>query len=318
MLAFDIEESMWLEIAIMVLALLWDVTLGEQRRWHPVSGMGSAISLLERKAPGQGRVKPFLYGLGMAVLLPGALGVATYFLARGLLRLHEVAYVVVGTYLFKSCFSVRELGRAALRVFDKLTANRLDEARERLVSLVSRDTGGLSRQLVASAAVESVAENSTDSFVAPWLAFALFGLPGAVAYRVLNTMDSMLGYRGRYEYLGKATARLDDLVNLIPARLAAMLIVMAAWLPGLSAKRAWQTMWHQHSLTESPNAGWTMSAMAGALGVELQKAGHYKLGKSLTPVGPTQIRQAVAVMRRVALLSFILTLGILVARYVVF
>lgn len=302
----------------MVLALLWDVTLGDPQRFHPVSGMGSAINLLERKAPEQRRVKPFLYGLGMAVLLPGALGVATYFLAQGLLRLHEFAYVAVGTYLLKSCFSVRELGRAALRVSDKLAANRLNEAREQLVSLVSRDTGELSRQLVASAAVESVAENSTDSFLAPWLAFALFGLPGAVAYRVLNTMDSMLGYRGRYEYLGKAVARLDDLVNLIPARLTAMLIVMVAWLPGLSAKRAWQTMRHQHSLTESPNAGWTMSAMAGALGVKLQKAGHYKLGKSLTPVGPAQIKQAVAVMRRVALLSSILTLGILVARCVVF
>jgi len=302
----------------MVLALLWDVVLGEPRRFHPVSGIGVVIGWLERKAPGQGKVRPFLYGLGMAILLPAALGVAVWYLGWGLVRLHEVAYLVVGTYLLKSCFSVRELGRAARGVADELEAVHLDRARERLTSLVSRDTVGLSPQLAASAAVESVAENSTDSFLAPWLAFALFGLPGTVAYRALNTMDSMLGYHGRYEYLGKAAARLDDLVNFIPARLAAVLITVAAWLPGSSARRAAQTMWHQHRRTESPNAGWTMSAMAGALGVELQKVGHYKLGQPGSPVGPIKIRQAVAVMHRAAVLAFLLALGVMVIRYGIF
>jgi adenosylcobinamide-phosphate synthase len=312
---FGIEWSIWSGIAIMVLALLWDVVLGEPRRFHPVSGVGVIIGWLERKAPGRGRVRSFLYGLGMAVLLPAALGVAAWYLGWGLVRLHEIAYLVVGTYLLKSCFSVRELGRAALEVAGELEAGHLDKARERLTSLVSRDTAGLSPQLAASAAVESVAENITDGFLAPWLAFALFGLPGAVAYRVLNTMDSMLGYHGRYEYLGKAAARLDDLVNFIPARLGAVLITVAARLPGSSARRAWRTMWRQHRLTESPNAGWTMGAMAGALGVELQKVAHYKLGQPVSPVGPVQIRQAVAVMQRVAGLAFLLSLGVMVIRY---
>jgi adenosylcobinamide-phosphate synthase len=315
---FGVEWSIWSGIVVMVLALLWDITLGEPKRFHPVAGMGTVTGWLERRAPGQGKVRPFLYGLGMAVLLPAALGAAAYYLGRGLIWVHEVAYLMVGTYILKSCFSVRGLGRAALGVAGELEAGRLDGAREQLTSLVSRDTVGLLPQLVASAVVESVAENTTDSFLAPWLAFALFGLPGAVAYRALNTIDSMLGYHGRYEYLGKAAARLDDLVNFIPARLAALLITVTAWQPGLSARRAWQTMWHQHRRTESPNAGWTMSAMAGALGVELQKVGHYKLGRPASPVGPVQIRQAVAVMYRVAVLAFFLALGILVVRYVVF
>jgi adenosylcobinamide-phosphate synthase len=315
---FGIEWPIWSGIAIMVLALLWDIVLGEPRRFHPVSGVGAVIGWLERKAPGQGRVRPFLYGLGMAVLLPAALGVAAWYLGRGLVRVHEVAYLVVGTYLLKSCFSVRELGRAARGVADELEAVRLDRARERLTCLVSRDTEGLSPPLAASAAVESVAENSTDGFLAPWLAFALFGLPGAVAYRALNTMDSMLGYHGRYEYLGKAAARLDDLVNLIPARMSAVLIVAAAWPAGSSARRAWQTMWRQHRRTESPNAGWTMSTMAGALGVELQKVGHYKLGQPGSPVGPVKIRRAVVVMYRAAALAFLLALGVMVIRYGIF
>jgi adenosylcobinamide-phosphate synthase len=318
MLPFGVEGLIWSEIAILVLALLWDVTLGEPGRFHPVSGMGKVVSFLERRGPKQGKVAPFLYGLGMVILLSGVLGTAAYFLGWGLQRISGIAYIAVGVYLLKGCFSIRELGSAGLRVADRLEANRLDEARKQLRSLVHRDRRVLSPQLVASAAVESVAENTTDSFLAPLLAFALFGLPGAVAYRVLNTLDSMIGYHGKYEYLGKAAARLDDLVNLIPARLAAALISVAALFQGLSGKRAWLTMWRQHGITESPNAGWTMSAMAGALGVELQKVGHYKLGEPLNPVGPAQIKQAVVVMRWVAVLTFFLVLGILVIRYVVF
>ena len=91
------------------------------------------------------------------------------------------------------------------------------------------------------AAIESAAENTTDSYVGPWLAFALFGLPGAVAYRALNTLDSMIGYRGRYEHLGKASARLDDLANLAPARLSALLMLAAGALRRLPARRGWHT-----------------------------------------------------------------------------
>ncbi|HEX77828.1 MAG TPA: cobalamin biosynthesis protein CobD [Dehalococcoidia bacterium] len=302
----------------MVLALLWDVIWGEPRRFHPVSWIGGSVSLLEKKAPRQGKVMPFLYGLGMTILVPGIFAAAVYFLGRGLQRLSDVAYIAVGAYLLKGCFALRELDRAALRVSGELEANRLGGAREQLKSLVSRETAGLSPELVASAAVESVAENTTDSFLAPWLAFALLGLPGAIAYRALNTLDSMIGYHGKHEHLGKAAARLDDLINLIPARLAALFISMAALLQGLSAKRAWLTMRRQHNRTESPNAGWTMSAMAGALGVQLQKVGHYQLGEPLNPLGPAQIKQATVAMRWVAGFSFLLALGILVARYVVF
>ena len=110
-----------------------------------------------------------------------------------------------------------------------------------LRSLVSRDARALTGPQVAMAAIESAAENTTDSYVGPWLAFALFGLPGAVAYRALNTLDSMIGYRGRYEHLGKASARLDDLANLAPARLSALLMLAAGALRRLPARRGWHT-----------------------------------------------------------------------------
>ena len=131
---------------------------------------------------------------------------------------------------------------------------RLEEARASLRSLVSRDPTSLSPSLVAASAIESVAENTTDSYVGPWLAFALLGVPGAVAYRAVNTLDSMIGYRGSYEYLGKASARVDDAVNLLPARLSALLLLASRALGRLPVRRAWRTMWRDRGRTTSPNA----------------------------------------------------------------
>ena len=142
--------------------------------------------------------------------------------------------------------------------------------------------------------MESVAENTTDSFLGPWLSFAIAGLPGAFAYRAVNTLDSMIGYHGRYEYLGKVSAHLDDAVNVLPARLSAFLLVAAAALLGRSPRRAWAIMEREHARTESPNAGWTMAAMSGGLGISLEKRGHYAIGQGLREPGPRDVRGAVA------------------------
>jgi adenosylcobinamide-phosphate synthase len=174
-----------------------------------------------------------------------------------------------------------------------------DGARAALRSLVSRDTAGLEPPLLAAAAIESLAENATDSFIAPWLAYALAGLPGAFAYRTINTLDSMIGYRGRYEYLGKAAARLDDLANLLPTRAAALLLALAAPAGCGSPPRAMRTALRHHTRTASPNAGWTMAAMAGALGVRLEKRDAYVLGTGRDP-GSADVRRAERIVWAVA------------------
>ncbi|NJN68054.1 MAG: cobalamin biosynthesis protein, partial [Chloroflexaceae bacterium] len=148
------------------------------------------------------------------------------------------------------------------------------------------------RAAIAAAAIESLAENTSDSVVAPLLAYALGGLPGAFAYRAANTLDAMVGYRGRYEYLGKVPARLDDLLNLVPARLTALLIAAAAVGCSADAPQAWQVMWRDHALTASPNAGWPMAAVAGALGVRLEKMGHYCLNERGRAPTAADIRRA--------------------------
>jgi adenosylcobinamide-phosphate synthase len=109
-------------------------------------------------------------------------------------------------------------------------------------------------------------------------------VPGAIAYRIINTFDAMIGYHGRWEHLGKFAARLDDVANFIPARITALIIVLAAWICKRNTRQAWHIMLRDHKKTQSPNAGWTMSAIAGALGVQLEKAGYYKLGDNHYPL----------------------------------
>jgi adenosylcobinamide-phosphate synthase len=214
--------------------------------------------------------------------------------------------VVIEALALKSMFSLRGLARAALAVHDDLGRADLGAARAGVGrDLVSRPTGTLDAGQVTSATIESVAENLTDAFLAPLLFFVVFGLPGAVAYRVINTADAMIGYRdGPLLYFGRVAARLDDLLNLVPARLAALLLVAAAAIAGADARGALATMRRDHARTASPNAGWTMSAMAGALAVTLAKPGAYTLGAGPSP-SPADISRAVHLLGIAAALAVV-------------
>ena len=271
-----------LDALALLLALALDLAMGElPNRLHPTVWIGKTVALAERIAPGPDSAPAVQLVAGglMALVVPAAWGAAAWAVAYGLMQLHPIAYLLLVAILLKTTFSVRMLHRVAADIGRILSSGNIDEARCQMSALVSRDTSQLTIGQMAAGAIESVAENITDSVVGPLLAFALFGLPGAVAYRAINTLDSMVGYHGRYEYLGKASARLDDLVNLIPARLAALLLwATTAVLPGMAGGRAWSVMLAHRGRTESPNAGWTMAAMAGGLGVTLEKIGHYRLG----------------------------------------
>ena len=277
-------------LLILLVALAIDMVLGELPRLiHPVVWVGKVTSFLERGCAGRARLVQFIYGVGMVLLLVGLFAASTYFILFYLKSLHFIAYLIIGAVLLKSTFSLRELRGAALRVKGLLLRKELEEAHYELRSLVSRDTRGLPESLVVSATVESLAENMCDSFVAPLFYFLLLGVPGAVAYRVVNTMDAMIGYHGEYEYSGKFASRLDDVLNFIPARLTALLLVSGSFILRRGARASWQVALNEHTKTESPNAGWAMAAMAGALNVQLEKVGHYKLGKQGAPLIPGTI-----------------------------
>ena len=266
-------------ILILLIALAIDLAFGElPDAWHPVAWLGKLISWEMKWVPRRGKVVPLIFGVIIVLLTLGIVTAPIYLLFLYLQEISPVIYVVVAGLLLKFTFSLRGLRQAAATAREFLAQDKLAEARTSLRSLVSRDTDKLNKNQLVSATVESVAENSCDSFVAPLFYFLLFGVPGAIAYRIINTFDAMIGYHGEWEHLGKFAARLDDAANFIPARITALIIVLAAWICKNDTGQAWRIMLRDHKKTQSPNAGWTMSAIAGALGVQLEKPGHYKLG----------------------------------------
>ena len=273
----------YLDTGALMIALALDLTLRElPNSAHPVAWMGKLTMWLEAIGPSKGgRVATFLWGVCIAILVPALSGALVWLVANWLRELGVVFYVAGCAVLLSTTFAVSGLAGAARNVQAAMDAGSVNEARRGLESLVSRDANSLSRPLVAAAAIESVAENTTDSYIGPWLAFAALGLPGAFAYRAINTLDSMIGYRGKYEYLGKASARLDDAINFVPARLSAAFMVVSGALCGMSARMGCAWAWRGRAQTASPNAGWTIGAMSGLLGVALEKPGHYRIGDGL-------------------------------------
>ena len=241
----------------------------------------------------------------LALLVPCAWAAAAAFSIAALARWPWLA-LLASALLLKSAFAVRALGRAARLVRDALAAGSVPDARAALRNLCSRDAGQLDAASLVAATVESVAENTSDSVVAPLCYYALFGLPGAIFYRAVNTLDAMVGYRGRYEYLGKASARLDDLLNLVPARLTAALLLAAGALTRQRVARGYAVWRRDAARTASPNAGRPMAAMAGLLGVQLTKGDEYRLGDAERALEPRTIDEAWRVAALGALLCAVL------------
>ena len=307
----------------LALAVALDLVFGDPpNRWHPVAWIGRLVALGRRLAP-RSPDDLAIHGSFLVLIVAGASAGGALVAHALLAALPGIAAPLAQAWLLKCSLSLRGLFGAVEVVRGHLVAGDLEGAR-RVVAwhLVSRETADLDRGAVASAAVESLAENLTDGFVAPVCFYVLGALMGGVgaglalawAYRAVNTADAMIGYRrDELEYLGRATARADDLLNYLPARLAAWALVAGAWLArqsAVGAARAWR---RDGGRTESPNAGQTMAAMAGALGVSLEKAGHYRLGAG-PPPDPETIDRAMRVERWAAALSLALALLALAAR----
>ncbi len=264
-------------------ALAIDLAAGEPpAAFHPTVGMGRVIAGVRRRAgAGHHTSLDLLTGLTLAVGGAALSAVIASSAARlGTLGTRgSVARCMMHGALLKPALSLRALLSAGRDVEGALRAGNLPLARRLLGwHLVSRDVRTLSRHEIAGAAIESLAENLSDGLVAPLMAYALAGLPAAYAYRFVNTADAMLGYHTpELEWLGKSAARLDDLLNLLPSRVTAGLLVAAAPWVGGSASQAAHTALRDARRTPSPNAGWPMAAAAGALGVRLDKRDTYCL-----------------------------------------
>ncbi|MBN1219363.1 MAG: cobalamin biosynthesis protein CobD [Anaerolineae bacterium] len=307
-------------LIVILLAVSLDLAFGDPpNRFHPLMLMGRWLSLGRRVAGGNFQPKRMSFWFGAFWTLTGV-GLFAFpfqFLKNksnqrlSSFPLFHPSTLTLQPLLLKPVFAYRGLRRAVQAVAEALAHHNLAESR-RLLSwhLVSRDTDQLDETEVAGAAIESLAENLTDSVTAPLLAYAAGGLSLAWAYRFVNTADAMWGYRTpEFEYLGKFPARLDDVFNWLPARLTGWLLVIAAWLGGGDGCRAARTMLDQHHRTASLNAGWTMSAMAGALHVTLSKQGVYELDGGQEKLNANAIRRALR-LADICVILFLSVIGI--------
>lgn len=303
----------------LVAALLLDLLLGDPR-WlpHPVVGIGRLISLQERLYRRLG-----LDGYGGGLLLCGGTVVVTALLSWLVLwggyQISPLLGNIIAVLMIWTCLAARSLHRESALVAVALQRGDLEEARRMLSRIVGRDTAELDAEAVMRATVETVAENSSDGIIGPLFWLAVAGPLGGMAYKAVSTLDSMVGYKNeRYSRMGWASARLDDLANLLPARLTAVLMVLMAPFVGLSARGAWHVWQRDHGNHQSPNSGHPEAAVAGALGVRLGGGSWYGgvfkdkpfIGDPLNPVDAAAYRGAVRLMYGTTLAMTLLCLGI--------
>ncbi len=251
---------------------------------HLVVGIGKMISRFEK-----GLRKAFLKtpngelsaGVVLAAGVP-LISCALCQLALGLGGLiHPAVRLAVGVFVCWQCLAARSLARAGQQVEQALACATIEDARHAVAQVVGRDTAALDRAGIIRAAVETVAENTCDGVIAPLFWMAVGGAPMGVFYKAVNTLDSMVGYKNaHYLYFGRASARLDDIMNYIPARISALLLIASAWLCGFNAKNAWRIFKRDRYNHKSPNSAQSESACAGALGIRLGGDAVY-FGKTL-------------------------------------
>jgi adenosylcobinamide-phosphate synthase len=307
--------------AILLLALLIDAVFGEvPDRFHPTVWMGSVIAYLKpRMRNGNSRLEKangVLLCVGVSALFAVPVFLIVFFTR---LWLGPIAYVVVSAVLLKFTFALKCMRYYTLPIAEALEQGNLDGAKGWLHFVVRRNPVSLDERHVVSAAVESIAESTTDGVTSALFFFGLFGVAGAFVFRVVNTLDSMVGYRDAANVnIGWFSAKLDTALNYVPARLTGSLMVFASMLLGERWRDSWRIMLRDRRNMVSLNAGWAIGAMAGALGVQLEKIGVYKLGDE-GELTSAHIRKALRIMAlTVILFSITIVLPILLLETLLF
>ena len=312
----------WSLLAILA-GFLLDLLIGDPHwLYHPVRLVGKLITLLERLLrrcfPGTERGERAA-GLCLAILVPaitGAAALALLYIGGRISPWLAFALEVIMSY---QLFAVRALRDESMKVYRELRREDLPGARRAVSMIVGRDTERLDEQGVTKAAVETVAENTSDGIIAPMFYMAIGGPVLGWLYKSINTMDSMVGYKNEtYLYFGRAAARLDDAANFLPSRLSALFMVAGAFLCGLDGPGAWKIFLRDRKNHASPNSAQTEAACAGALGVQLAGDAWYfgvlhkkkTIGDSRRPVEAEDIKRANRLMMAAVLLSLFLAAGL--------
>lgn len=318
------HRSVW----AMIIGFGLDAVLGDPRSWpHPVKLVGKQIEFEEglvrtyllpeaEKAgeawPLDGEQTEKLAGAALAADVALVAPIATWLLVKACDKAHPLAGLAAESFICYQLLAARSLCNESMAVHDALQAGDVEGARKAVSMIVGRDTDQLDEEGIARAAVETVAENASDGVIAPLLFMGLGGAPAAMFYKAVNTLDSMVGYKNeKYANLGWAGARLDDLVNIVPSRIAGGLMCVAARLVNLDSNRAWKTFLRDRNNHTSPNAAQAEAACAGALGVQLGGGNYYfgnyvekpTIGDAIRPVEAADIGRANKLMYATAALG---------------
>lgn len=323
-MSVGMEKLLALAAAI---GFLLDLLIGDPENWwHPVRGIGWLIKYLEKKLR-----KIFPATPKGELAAGGILAVTVLFavwrVSEGVLRIasriHPIALLALMSVMSWQILAAKSLKTESMKVYYALREGDLKKARSAVSMIVGRDTDGLSEEGVIKAAVETVAENTSDGVIAPLFYLLVFGPAGAFVYKAINTMDSMVGYKNsRYLYFGRTAARLDDWANWLPSRLTALLLIGTAWLlPGFDGAEAWRIWRRDRRCHKSPNSAQGEAACAGALGIRLAGDAFYfgilqkkpSIGDDGRPVEPEDIPKANRLMYGAALLALAAGLIISVA-----
>ncbi|MFC2949170.1 adenosylcobinamide-phosphate synthase CbiB [Virgibacillus sediminis] len=277
---------------ILVVAILLDLAIGDPR-WipHPVVLMGKLIGFLEGRCNhGENRRIKGIYLTTTVVLVVFLLSFLLVYIAY---QLHPIVGVCTQIYLVSTTIAIKGLSAAAKAILTPLVAGDLAEARKQLSMVVGRDTQDLPESEIVRGTVETVAENTVDGITAPLFWTVVGGAPLAMVYRAINTLDSMIGYKNeRYKQFGWASARLDDVVNWIPARITALSIWLAALIiKGSKKKHGWKITCRDANKHPSPNSGWSEAMVAGLMGVQLGGINYYGGQKSVRATMGDQLKQ---------------------------
>lgn len=245
-------------------------------------------------------------GVLLAIAVIAAFTIPTYFILELVhIYLGTIAYIIIGAIILKFALCIKletDWSIAAAKAIEK---EDLEEAKK-YAHFSRRDMKNLTGSQIASAVIESMAENLTDFRLSPIFYYIFFGVPGAVAFRAINTLDGMVGFKDpEHIHIGWFSATLDTIANYIPARLATLLMVMASAVLREDYKEAWKIAFRDHAKTPSRNHGWLMAAMAGALRVRLEKPGHYVIGDNIGEPSPKHILRALKI-RNVVIILFAL------------
>ena len=291
-------------IVIVGFALLLDFLIGDPKtKYHPTAWIGKLIAVLVPFTRSNSPKKELFGGILIVFAVVAIVSTLLVALDLGisLLTIDIVSLVVsiaVGSILLKTTIAIRGMQKHALAVVDALEKDDLDSARNHLSMIVKRNTKHLDKNHISSAVLESVSENTVDGITGPLFYYAIFGLPGAFVYRAINTIDSMVGYKtSLFRNIGWFGANCDTILNYIPSRLTGLVMILSALILGYNWKESFYIMRRDGKKLESPNAGFPIADLAGALGTKLEKINYYAVGDGNIEFTKSHIISAIRLMK---------------------